>query len=187
MVEIHLVSVGLVDPSILQWLKLTLGEILRMRCVISDLIIDPVDTYHAGRQQYHSTQILERLAALNTGSQKKILGVATVDLFIPILTFVFGEAEVGRRAVIFSLHRLRQSFYGLPEDSRLFYERCEKEAIHELGHTFGLIHCHKFDCVMHFSNSIEQVDLKSNLFCEECSESLEAGGALGAISDKQTP
>ncbi|HXG93242.1 MAG TPA: hypothetical protein VNN73_12900 [Blastocatellia bacterium] len=107
------------------------------------------------------------MLAINSNGTKT-LGVADVDLFIPIFTFVFGEAQLAGRAALISVHRLRQQFYGLPEDERLFYERCEKEAVHELGNVFGLAHCKRFDCVMRFSNSIEMVDIKTNSFCATC-------------------
>ena len=93
-----------------------------------------------------------------------------MDLFIPILTYVFGEARIGGRVAIFSATRLKQEFYGLPQDQVLFYERCEKEALHELGHTFGLVHCPFYDCVMHYSNSIEDVDVKNATWCRDCAE-----------------
>lgn len=91
-----------------------------------------------------------------------------VDLFIPILTFVFGQAQLGGRVALMSAHRLHPQFYGLPEDKKLFYSRCEKEANHELGHTRGLTHCRSYDCVMHVCNSVEQVDLKRSSFCATC-------------------
>jgi archaemetzincin len=94
--------------------------------------------------------------------------VTDLDLFIPIFTFVFGEAQVGGGVALMSTHRLHQEFYGLPEDTRLLFARAEKEAVHELGHTYGLAHCRSFDCVMHFSNSVEQVDLRPGDFCQSC-------------------
>jgi archaemetzincin len=106
--------------------------------------------------------------------------VAEPDLFIPILTFVFGEAQLGGTASIISIARLRQSYYGLPEDQALYYHRAEKEALHELGHTLGLIHCPSYECVMHFSNGIEEVDLKGDRYCPSCSAGIglpERGGA----------
>ena len=169
MAYIHIVAVGRVDRDVLDYLAATLPDDLGIRCVVSLHTLDPALSYNATRQQYHSTQILARLLELPAGAGDKTLGVCDVDLFIPILTFVFGEAQLNNRAALISVHRLRQSFYGLPADERLFYERSEKEAVHELGHAFGLIHCQRYECVMHFSNSIEQVDLKQNSFCETCS------------------
>jgi archaemetzincin len=171
MFNIHIVAVGFVDAGILQWLSVALSDSLRLPCRVLNERVDPVDAFDARRQQHNSTQILAKLAAMDH-HQIKILGVTAEDLFIPILTFVFGEAQLGKQAALISLHRLRQTFYGLPEDDSLLYERCEKEAIHELGHSFGLIHCSRFDCVMHFSNSVEQIDIKSNAFCPECHQLL---------------
>ncbi|MFL6213961.1 MAG: archaemetzincin family Zn-dependent metalloprotease [Blastocatellia bacterium] len=174
MAEIHIVAVGRVDWDVLDYLTVTLPDDLGVQCAVSLHRIDPALTYNATRLQYHSTQILARLLDLPVGAGDKTLGVCDVDLFIPILTFVFGEAQLNNRAALISVHRLRQSFYGLPADERLFYERCEKEAVHELGHAFGLVHCHRYECVMHFSNSIEQVDLKRSGFCGACSGRLAA-------------
>ena len=168
MFHIGLVPVGSIDVAVLEWLAVAITDSIQLPCSIRKEVIDPSDTYHAMRQQYNSTQILSKLVGLKNGDNTKLLGVASIDLFIPILTFVFGEAQLGNRAAVISLHRLRQAFYGLPEDNELLYRRCEKEAIHELGHTFELLHCKKFDCVMHFSNSIEQIDLKHNTFCGDC-------------------
>jgi archaemetzincin len=71
-----------------------------------------------------------------------------------------------------STRRLHQESYGLPEDTRLLFGRAEKEAVHELGHAYGLAHCRSFDCVMRFSNSVEQVDLKPGHFCQLCEAQL---------------
>lgn len=164
-----------------QWLSVALADSLRLPCRIAAGPIDPADTYHVIRRQYNSSQMLLRLTNLKCDPETKVLGIAGVDLFIPILTFVFGEAQLGNKAAVISIHRLKQSFYGLPDNDELLYERVEKEAIHELGHAFGLIHCEQFDCVMHFSNSIEQVDLKSNTFCNACAST------LSFIGESRTP
>jgi archaemetzincin len=172
MTQIQIVPVGHVDRDILEFLSTSLGETIGAHCIVSPQRIDPGDAFNAERRQYNSTQILSRLLENGDGAGGKLLGVADVDLFIPVLTFVFGEAQLENRAAVMSVHRLRQQFYGLPANERLFYERCEKEAVHELGHAFGLVHCRNFECVMHFSNSIDQVDLKTSEFCEGCGELL---------------
>ena len=173
MQEIRLVRVGDVDSEMLSWLLVALADTLKMPCSLGKKVISPALAYHAGRQQYFSTQLLGEVRNCCNGESIKLLGVCDVDLFIPILTFVFGEAQLSNRSALISICRLRQRFYGLPEDRDLLYARCEKEAIHELGHTFGLHHCSRYDCVMHPSNSVEQIDLKSNLFCSSCRESLK--------------
>jgi archaemetzincin len=168
MPEIRLVAIGRIDPAIISWLATALTDSLKLPCGIEDRAIDPRRAYNPSRKQHHSTQLIAELLKSVRSAEGRILGVADVDLFIPILTFVFGEAQLGNRAAVVSVHRLRQQFYGLPEANALFYERAEKEALHELGHTFGLVHCRTFDCIMHFSNSIEEIDLKTNAFCPAC-------------------
>ncbi|GAB4108785.1 MAG: archaemetzincin family Zn-dependent metalloprotease [Acidobacteriota bacterium] len=169
MKEIRLIGVGPVESDALGFLELALSDALDVPCRTDASRLDADFAYDSSRGQFYSTEILARLATLSGSFPgAKVLGVTAVDLFIPILTFVFGEAQVGGSAALLSTHRLRQSFYGLPEDSRVFLNRLEKEALHELGHTFGLLHCRTVDCVMHFSNSVDEVDLKSRYFCAEC-------------------
>lgn len=97
---------------------------------------------------------------------------AVHDLFIPILTFVFGEAMLGGNSAVVSTYRLQEGFYGLADDAEVLLWRLKKEAVHELGHTFGLVHCREFECVMHSSRGIEEVDVKSSEFCEDCTIAL---------------
>jgi archaemetzincin len=98
----------------------------------------------------------------------RVLGVAAVDLYIPILTFVFGEAQMGGPCAVLSAHRLRQEFYGLPEDKSLLLQRLIKEAVHELGHTLDLTHCDDYSCVMAPSHAVEWIDLKESTLCDRC-------------------
>jgi archaemetzincin len=168
MPRIQIVPVGKVDAALLDYLSLALPEGTGGPCTVAGKGIDPREAFDHRRQQFHSTPILARLAALPAPPGARTLGVAEVDLFIPILTFVFGEAQLGGAAALISTARLRQEFYGLPANEILFYERCAKEALHELGHTMGLVHCPLYECVMHYSNSIEDVDLKSSSWCPAC-------------------
>ena len=166
--QIKLVPIGPVDPELLDFLMLTVPERFDAEPVEVRANLNIQATYNAARRQYHSTQILAQLREMAPAGGGKILGVTDLDLFIPIFTFVFGEAQVGGGAALMSTHRLRQQFYGLPGDGQLLFARAEKEAIHELGHTYGLAHCRSFDCVMRFSNSVEDVDLKACNFCQLC-------------------
>ncbi|RMG51088.1 MAG: hypothetical protein D6723_11225 [Acidobacteria bacterium] len=171
-VRIDIVPVGRIAAAVVEYLQLVLPETLNLPCRLRHATIDIRRAYDDRRRQYRSREILTQLADLDEADEVKILGVTDVDLFIPVLTFVFGEAQLGGRAAVVSVHRLRQEFYGLPPDEKLFLERCEKEALHELGHTFGLVHCRRLGCVMHFSNSIAEVDLKSSTFCPSCARRL---------------
>ena len=106
----------------------------------------------------------------------QMLGIADVDLYVPGLNFVFGQAEPPGKAALISLRGLRQEFYGLPPDKELFAKRAIKEAVHELGHTYSLGHCRDARCVMYFSNSLWDTDRKLALLCDDCRNKLKSGG-----------
>ncbi len=129
---------------------------------------DPETAFDAARGQYSSRAFLRLLLDDLATDDRPILAVTSVDLCTPILTYVFGEAQLGGRAAVVSLHRLRAEMYGLPPDENLLFDRLLKESVHELGHTFGLIHCHRQQCVMHASTYAEEIDLKSAAFCSDC-------------------
>lgn len=131
-------------------------------------------TFDMKRLQYNSSQILLQMISDPPADAAKMLGVVNVDLFIPILTFVFGEAQLRGISALVSLHRLNNKFYGLPEDRELLAERLVKEAIHELGHNFGLVHCSNYDCVMKSSTYVEDIDMKSVEMCDNCRRELKS-------------
>ena len=130
--------------------------------------IDIEQAYDPDRRQYNSSQILLQLIRSAPPGTAKILGVAAVDLFIPILTYVFGEAQLDGIGALVSLHRLNSRLYGLPENDQLLRERLNKEALHELGHTFGLLHCSTPKCALNASTYVEDIDQKSDRICHEC-------------------
>jgi archaemetzincin len=124
--------------------------------------------YDAARGQYASIAVLESLARACPEDAAKLLAVTSRDLFIPVLTFVFGQAQLNGRVGVVSLARLRQEFYGLPPDSGVFLERARKEALHETGHLFGLVHCNDAACAMSLSTGVRQIDRKDAAFCRSC-------------------
>lgn len=125
--------------------------------------------YNISRGQSNSSALLAELLRLFPRHDGKLLGITAVDLFIPVLTFVFGEAQLNDRASVASGCRLREEFYGMEADEELFRQRLLKEAVHELGHTFGLLHCTNYDCAMHSSTSVDDIDIKGAHLCAECS------------------
>ena len=127
----------------------------------------PQYAFDPKRRQYHSTKILEWLKNIPV-MDTRILGIIDLDLYVPELNFVFGEADVAHGVCVISLVRLRQEFYGLPKNENLFLERALKEAVHELGHTYRLSHCRDPKCIMHFSNSLQDTDIKGPDFCPRC-------------------
>jgi archaemetzincin len=136
---------------------------------------DPAQAFDPTRGQYNSRLLLGQLLE---DAPDRALGVTALDLFVPVLSFVFGEAQLGGRAAVVSLHRLRSETYGLRPDPALLFERLAKEAMHELGHTLGLVHCSGVDCVMRSSTYVEDVDQKSELYCDDC-------WAVAALPDRE--
>ena len=163
--NVRLVAVGDPERRLLEVVRAGMAKSFRTKCSIDSSVLDPRFALHPERNQYHSTSILEQLG---NGTPEIVVGVAAVDLYIPILTFVFGEAQLGGDRAVVSYHRLRQEFYGLPADDALLQERLVKEALHEAGHAEGLTHCDDYECVMAASHSIEYLDIKSAEFCSEC-------------------
>jgi len=124
--------------------------------------------YDAGRDQYASGPVLELLSRSLPSDALKLLAVTERDLFIPVLTFVFGHAQLGGRVAVVSLARLRQEFYGLAPDREALIERAHKEALHETGHLFGLVHCADRRCAMSLATNVRQIDGKDDAFCPQC-------------------
>ena len=173
MSSILLVPVPPVDRKLLQTLLHPLGAAFGIPVSLYPRDrIDPTRAYDPLRNQYNSTEVLSSVLEQFGGNSNKVLGVTSVDLFVPVLTFVFGEAQLDGTAALVSTFRLDDSFYGLAPNQQRHEERLIKEAVHELGHTFGLIHCHDYNCVMHSSTSVEEIDVKGMEFCGKCKESL---------------
>jgi archaemetzincin len=145
-----------------------LARIYQVSCHVHEEPFPADYAYDPIRGQYHSTAILQRMQSLSCDAETPFLGITDFDLYIPILTFVFGEAQLNGRCALVSLHRLREEFYGLPTNPKLLAERAVKEAVHELGHVLGLRHCHDWRCVMASTHDVERLDLKSEEYCEAC-------------------
>ncbi len=162
---ILILPVGEVEADLLAELCSALRVVFHQACSLGQPLPFPGYAYSPHRGQYDAHEILRRLPR---GEADRVLGVVDLDLYVPELNFVFGLANpLGRQAVI-ALKRLRQEFYRLPADRELFRQRTVKEAVHELGHTFGLSHCRNRRCVMAFSNSLVDTDLKGQSFCSQC-------------------
>lgn len=173
---IYLIPVGAVEEVVLEAIARAVERIFNRPCGVGESLADPAYAYDRPRRQYRVDEILLRLRRMDMPQAHRLLGLVDRDCYTPGLNFVFGQAVAGGRDAVVALPRLRQKFYGLPKDEVLFQERATKEAVHELGHTYGLGHCPDSRCVMHFSNSLADTDIKGATFCERCRAELDLGG-----------
>ena len=134
--------------------------------------LDLSEFYDPARRQYDGNRLIHEIEARFASDTDKTLGLFNVDLFIPILTYIFGQAFLNGRAGIASICRLSNERYGIKADEKIFIDRIRKEVIHELGHTFGLIHCHNSLCVMRSSTYVEDIDQKGAELCNQCKADL---------------
>jgi archaemetzincin len=146
-----------------------------------NLDLDLKEYYAPDRRQYHATLILARLLRHLPDGDAKIVGITSVDLFVPVLTFVFGQAQLDGSGALVSTHRLHNEFYGLPSNQELLVDRTVKEVVHELGHAWGLVHCPDYRCVMRAATYVEDVDLKEPLFCSDCRAQLKDRAGFAAV------
>jgi len=165
---LQLLPIGNCDGRLLTELAPAMANLFRVPTQVLQARLDPEFAYHGERQQYHSSEILQEMQRYVGTDSWRLLGVTAVDLYIPILTFVFGEAQIGGPCGLVSLHRLQQEFYGLPPDRDLLKQRLLKEAVHELGHTLDLTHCDDYQCAMAPSHAVEWIDIKDGVLCGSC-------------------
>ena len=165
---LDLLPIANFDERLLREVAPALADTFHVPCQVTKPRLDPQFAFHRERQQYHSSEILQAMQAYADRGARRVLGIAGVDLYIPILTFVFGEAQMGGPCAVVSFHRLTQEFYGLPPDPELLTARLIKEAVHEIGHTLDLTHCGDYSCAMAPSHAVEWIDLKDAKLCREC-------------------
>lgn len=170
--EVRLLNAGGFGVPDLAGVAAEVARVLGVPVRVERLALDLDAAFDRPRRQHNSTALLAQLVARGGPPEEKRLAVVDVDLFIPVLTFVFGEAQLDGPSAIVSTARLNELFYGLPANPALLRERLVKEIVHELGHTLGLYHCRQFECVMRSSTDVDEIDLKRDGLCVECSARL---------------
>ncbi len=166
--RIHVVGVGPTDTTLLERLAVDLTATVSQITVVLPWKLDPKSAHDPLRNQYNSSQILSKLFERPIPEKSRLLGVTDSDLFAPVLTYVFGEAQLNGPTAVVSTHRLRPELYGLDPNPDLLSRRLLVEAVHELGHTAGLRHCPLPRCAMNGSTYVEEIDLKGPGLCPDC-------------------
>ncbi|UCG04833.1 MAG: archaemetzincin family Zn-dependent metalloprotease [Desulfobacterales bacterium] len=170
--SIAIVPVGSFDLELIEFISEQIKQVFGFSCEILPLLNDLAFAFDSNRKQYHSTKILERLADKIPPHVAKALAIVQVDLFIPILTHVYGEAQLGGKVCAVSTFRLNEGHPHL-NIREPYLSRIMKEAIHELGHTFTLRHCKDHNCLMHYCRNETDVDRKTEELCRYCKILLE--------------
>jgi archaemetzincin len=170
--KITLISFGYFEKELLEMIVQDVGKEFLLHVTTKEGHMHLSEFYNPVRRQYDGFRLLKEVDAKFAPESGKTIGLFDVDLFIPILTYIFGQAYLNGRAGIASIFRLRNERYGLKRDDKILVERFRKEVIHELGHAFGLIHCHDSSCVMRSSTYVEDIDQKTEHLCHNCREQL---------------
>ncbi len=178
--NITLVSFGYFEKDILEQTAIAVIHEFHCPVIIKEGHLDLSEFYDAARRQYNGNTLLKQVDSLNFPDAYKIMGLFSVDLYIPILTYIFGQAFLGGKAGIASLYRLNNERYGMIGDKQFLLDRFRKEVIHELGHTFGLIHCPNPVCVMRSCTYVEDIDQKNHHLCNSCLAQLEPNPLTGS-------
>ena len=170
---IAIIPIGEVSVPILRYIaevieqRFNITARIELNYKIPDGMPDPVYS------RINSSKVLSCITDNIGENIYKVLTVTEFDLYSPIFSRFFGEAQLQGKCAIVSICRLRQEYYNLRSDEKIFLARCKKVVIHEMAHMFGLRHCNDSNCVMYSSNSIADTDIKSDLLCPSCEKLLK--------------
>lgn len=173
MLEIRLISYSDFSDEMLEEIRVVVERELEVPAKVIKSQFDITNFYDELRRQYDGNKILSEVVKYTTGSRARVIALFDVDIFIPILTFIFGQANFKGQTGIASSYRLQNELYGLERNDKLMMERFIKIIIHELGHSYGLKHCFVPGCVMRSSTYVENIDQKERRFCHGCKEELD--------------
>jgi archaemetzincin len=170
--SIALTKMGRIPQTVLRVIAANIQALLEIPVEILPAMAIPEEAFQRHRCQYDAGLVLNYLARVAFPQHLRILAVTDVDLCTPILTFVFGQAELGLNLAVISDYRLKHMEEGVIAAEGIYYERLAKVALHELAHTFSLYHCETPKCLMRYSHGLRHLDELDIFFCERCSFAL---------------
>ncbi len=165
--RITICPIGHVEEHIIELIAKRIQSWCQVPCETLNTVEMPYYAHDKNRSQYNASLILKRIGH-HRASAFKLLGVTSIDLFVPILKYVYGLAQIEGQCAVISLHRLLPQFYDELPDADLLASRIEKTALHEFAHTLGMIHCRDRRCAMYSSTRIADTDFKNSFFCPTC-------------------
>jgi len=173
--KLSIVPLDTIDRKLIDYLLAKLAELFKIRTFQFGWdAISEIDRFEFRfKLKYRSTELINFFSKNLPEDSGKILFLTSEDLYSPVFSRYFGEAELNGRVGIISAFHLKENLSDLPNDTVIFYSRVEKEALHETGHLFGLIHCSDPNCVMKLSGKISDIDTKSPVLCSNCMDVLK--------------
>jgi archaemetzincin len=168
--RVGILPIGEVPLIVSQTIAAHISGYLDLSATILPGLENFTDSFNENRLQYDAAKTLKKLESIKGKDIDKILGILTVDLYVPIFSYVFGEAKQGGKAAVISLYRLAKDTDGKTQPSPTVLERAAKIALHELGHLYNLYHCANEHCLMHFSGGLQDLDSSPLYFCRYCSK-----------------
>jgi archaemetzincin len=166
--NVFLISFGHFEKRLLEAIARDVEREFKIQVKTAEGYLDLSEFFDPARRQYNGNMLLDKIDKGFASDRNKVVGLFNIDLFIPILTFIFGQAYLNGRTGIVSIYRLSNERYGVKKDDKILIDRFRKEVIHELGHMFGLIHCYDPVCVMRSGTYVEDIDQKNHTLCKKC-------------------